>query len=195
MLASMERNPKPTRAEASDVANAILDGSSAIMLSGETAAGDYPVEAVKTMAELAIRAEASLREYGYLQRILPHPSNVVTEAVSQSAVRMAQQLKAKAIISLTETGFTSRLISKHRPECPILAVTGSRTVARRLSMNWGVLPILYKEDISDEAKVALAIDRARERGIAKSGDILILTSGHAQTAGGTDLIRVLTVDA
>jgi pyruvate kinase len=193
MLASMERNPKPTRAEASDVANAILDGSSAIMLSGETAAGAYPVESVRTMAELAVRAEASLREYGYLQRILPHPSNVVTEAVSQSAVRMAEQLGAKAIISLTETGFTSRLISKHRPECPILAVTGTRTVARRLAMNWGVIPVLYKEALRDEDKVGLAIDRARERGIAAAGDLLIVTSGHTQTAGGTDLIRVLTV--
>jgi pyruvate kinase len=194
MLASMERNPKPTRAEASDVANAILDGSSAIMLSGETAAGDYPVEAVRTMNELAVRAEASLREYGYLQRILPHPSNVVTEAVSQSAVRMAEQLGAKAIVSLTETGFTSRLISKHRPECPILAVTGSRTVARRLSMNWGVFPVLYHEELSDEEKIALAIQRAMEREIAAPGDVLILTSGHTQTAGGTDLIRVLTVE-
>ncbi|MCU7855208.1 MAG: pyruvate kinase, partial [Candidatus Thiodiazotropha sp. (ex Lucinoma borealis)] len=143
MLASMEHNPKPTRAEASDVANAILDGSSAVMLSGESAMGDYPVESVKTMEMLAIRTEASLREYGYLQRIIPHPSNVVTEAVSHSAASMADQLDAAAIISLTETGFTSRLISKHRPECPILAVTKSPRVTRRLCMNWGVLPILY----------------------------------------------------
>jgi pyruvate kinase len=193
MLASMERNPKPTRAEASDVANAILDGSSAVMLSGETAAGAYPVEAVRTMAELAVRAEASLRDYGYLQRILPHPSNVVTEAVSQSAVRMAEQLSARAIISLTETGFTSRLISKHRPECPILAVTGSRTVARRLAMNWGVIPILYKTALNDEEKVGLAVAKATERGIVSAGETLIVTSGHTQTAGGTDLIRVLTV--
>jgi pyruvate kinase len=194
MLASMERNPKPTRAEASDVANAILDGSSAVMLSGETAAGAFPVEAVKTMAELAIRAEASLKEYGYLQRILPHRSNVVTEAVSQSAVRMADQLGATAIISLTTTGFTSRLISKHRPECPILAVTASLKVARRLSMNWGVIPVLYQAGLSDDAKIASAVDQARERDIVRAGDILIVTSGHTQVAGGTNLIRVLTVD-
>ena len=193
MLASMERNPKPTRAEASDVANAILDGSSAIMLSGETAAGQYPVAAVRTMAELAVRAEAALKEYGYLQRILPHPANVVTEAVSQAAVRMAEQLDARAIVSLTETGFTSRLISKHRPECPILAVTGSRKVARRLAINWGVIPILHTEPLCDEDKIALAIARAGEREIAGPGDILIVTSGHIQAAGGTDLLRVLTV--
>jgi pyruvate kinase len=195
MLASMERNPKPTRAEASDVANAILDGSSAVMLSGETAAGAYPVEAVKTMAELAIRAEASLREYGYLQRILPHPSNVITESVSQSAVRMADQLGATAIISLTETGFTSRLISKHRPECPILAVTASLKVARRLSMNWGVIPVLYQSGLSDDAKFAFAIEKARARDLVQPGDILVATSGHTQAAGGTDLIRVLTVES
>jgi len=106
---------------------------------------------------------------------------------------MAEQLGAKAIISLTETGFTSRLISKHRPECPILAVTGSRTVARRLSMNWGVIPVLYHDELSDDAKVELAVERAREREIAASGDILILTSGHNQAAGGTDLIRILRV--
>jgi len=195
MLASMERNPKPTRAEASDVANAILDGSSAIMLSGETAAGDYPVESVRTMAELAIRAEASLKEYGYLQRILPNPANVITEAVSQSAVRMAEQLNAAAIVSLTETGFTSRLISKHRPECPILAVTGSRKVARRLAMNWGVIPIRHPTALSDDDKMDLAVVKASERGIVSPGDILIVTSGYSQAAGGTDLIRVLTVGA
>jgi len=191
MLASMERNPKPTRAEASDVANAILDGSSAVMLSGETAAGDYPVEAVRIMAELAVRAEASLREYGWLQQTLPHPSNVVTEAVAHSAVRMAAQLNATAILSLTETGFTSRLISKHRPECQILAVTASLKVARRLSLNWGVVPVLYDAGISDDEKIALAVRVAREWGLVQSGDLMIATWGHTQSAGGTDAIRVL----
>jgi len=194
MLASMEHNPKPTRAEASDVANAILDGSSAIMLSGETASGQFPIEAVNTMAELAIRAEISLREYGYLQRILPHPSNVITESVSEAAVRMAQQLGATAIVSLTETGFTSRLVSKHRPECSILAVTASEKVSRRLCMNWGVVPILYQDELLDEAQISFAIEQGKARNIVQTGDILIVTSGHSQAAGGTDLIRVLTVD-
>ncbi|MEW8505721.1 MAG: pyruvate kinase [Candidatus Thiodiazotropha sp.] len=194
MLASMEHNPKPTRAEASDVANAILDGSSAVMLSGESAMGDYPVEAVKTMDMLAIRTEASLHEYGYLQHIIPHSSNVVTEAVSHSAVNMASQLKAAAIISLTETGFTSRLISKHRPECPIFAITQSPRVTRRLCMNWGVIPILHGADGTDEAKIAYGIERGRRRGLLHSGDIAIATSGHSQTTGGTDLIRVMTVE-
>ena len=193
MLASMERNPKPTRAEASDVANAILDGSSAVMLSGETAAGAYPVESVRIMAELAVRAEASLREYGWLQQTLPHASNVVTEAVAHAAVRMAEQLGASVILSLTETGFTSRLISKHRPECPILAVTASPTVARRLSLNWGVVPVLYEAGLCDDDKIALAIRVAKERGLVRTGDLLIGTWGHTETAGGTDAIRVLTL--
>ncbi len=193
MLASMEWNPKPTRAEASDVANAILDGSSAVMLSGETAVGKYPVEAVRTMATLAQRAESQLGEYGYLQTILPHPSNVVTEAVSQAAVVMAKQLNAAAIFSLTSTGFTSRLVSKHRPDCPILAITAEKSVARRLAMNWGVLPILYSGDASDLAKIDFGIQRAEQLGYIRSGDIIIATAGHWQKAGGTDLIRVITL--
>ncbi|MEN8206499.1 MAG: pyruvate kinase [Pseudomonadota bacterium] len=194
MLASMERNPKPTRAEASDVANAILDGTSAVMLSGETAVGRYPVEAVITMATIARRAEASLREYGYLQRIKPHPSDLVTESISQAAVSMSANLKAAAIISLTETGFTSRLISKYRPDIPILAITSSIMVARKLSMNWGVIPILYDGESSDRKRLAFAVEQAKARGYLKAGDIVVSTSGHHQQAGGTDLIRVVTLE-
>ncbi len=193
MLASMERNPKPTRAEASDVANAILDGSSAVMLSGETAMGKYPVGAVATMATLAIRAESSLREYGYLQKILPNPCNRVTEAIARYAVRMAHNLSATAIFSITDTGFTSRLVSKHRPDCPILAVTRSKLVARRLAMNWGVTPIRYDAGDNDEAKLAYALGEARRMNFVAVGDTVVVTSGYQQTTGGTDLIRVITV--
>lgn len=195
MLATMEHNPRPTRAEASDVANAILDGTSAVMLSGETAVGKYPVEAVSTMAELALRAESHLAEYGYLQRIQMVGSNTVTEAVGQSAVAMAQQLEAAAIVSLTETGSSPRLVSKHRPHCPILAITGSSLVARRLAMNWGVIPVMYRGDRSDEAKIGFAIDWARKRGIVAAGDVIVSTAGYAQRAGGTDLLRVITLNA
>jgi len=193
MLASMERNPKPTRAEASDVANAILDGTSAIMLSGETAVGKYPVEAVTTMATIARRAESSLSEFGYLQRIKPQPSNVVTEAISQAAVSMSAHLKAAAIISLTTTGLTSRLISKYRPEIPILTITSSTRVARKLTMNWGVIPILYSGEPSDLARLEFAIEQGKSRGYLQDGDIIVATAGHHQTAGGTDLIRVITI--
>ena len=194
MLASMERNPKPTRAEASDVANAILDGTSAVMLSGETAVGKYPVEAVRTMATIARRAEASLDEFGYLQRFNPHPSNVITESIGQAAVSMSSHLRAAAIISLTETGFTSRLISKYRPRIPILALTSSRKVTCKLAMNWGVIPILYEGEPSDRARIAFAINRGKELGYLQPGDIVVSTAGHHQTAGGTDLIRVITLD-
>lgn len=193
MLASMERNPKPTRAEASDVANAILDGSSAVMLSGETAMGKYPVAAVKTMATLAIRAESSLREYGYLQTFLPNPANRIADAIAQSAVGMAHNLGATAIFTLTDTGFTSRLVSKHRPDCPILAVTRSEPVARRLSMNWGVMPILYDGGGDDQDKLTYALNEARHKGVIAIGDMVVVTSGHQQMAGGTDLLRIITL--
>ena len=194
MLDSMERNPRPTRAEVSDVANAILDGSSAVMLSGETAMGKHPVESVRTMSALAVRAEASLKEFGQLQKILPNPSNVITEAVSQAAIAMAEHLNAAAIVSLTETGFTSRLISKYRPSCPIVAVTTSVDVVRRFSMNWGVHALHYTEGGTDADKVQFAIRKAKELGWVRDGDIAVATSGQTQQAGSTNLIRVVVVD-
>lgn len=193
MLASMENNPKPTRAEASDVANAILDGSSAIMLSGETAMGKYPVQAVEMMALLAVRAEESLAEFGYLQSIRPHNSNVVTEAVSQAAITMANHLKADAIISLTESGFTSRQISKYRPESLILAVTCTESVVLRSAMNWGVYSVLYKEGGNNNEKLDYALEEGKRYGFIKSQDIIVVTAGPGQEAGGTNMVRVLTV--
>ncbi len=194
MLASMETNPKPTRAEASDVANAILDGTSAVMLSGETATGAYPVEAVATMDTLARRTEACLKEFGYLQKIKPNPSNVVTEAVSQAVAAMLKQLDAAAVFSLTDTGFTSRLISRYRPECPIFALTSSVAVARRLSLNWGVTALLCNSHDPDDKRVAMGIAQAKRDGLVKAGDVIVATWGHTHIAGGTDMIRVLTVD-
>jgi len=193
MLDSMERSPRPTRAEVSDVANAILDGTSAVMLSGETAAGAYPVEAVRTMATLALEAEASLSEFGMLQSIKPHPSNVVTEAVSQAAITMANHLDAAAMIALSETGFTARSISKYRPQCPILAVTVSEPVVRRLSMNWGVTGVLFEGERSDEAMLAFALARGRALGCIAAGDVVVATAGIGRKTGSTDTIRVLTV--
>lgn len=193
MLDSMERNPVPTRAEASDVANAILDGSSAVMLSGETARGLYPVEAVRVMSDLAIGAEASLREFGYLQQILPHPTAKVVEAVSQAANTMANHLNAGAIVTLTESGFTSRQISKYRPRCPILAVTSSRDVARRLALNWGVTATVTEGVADDEGRLQYGLDWARKRGVLVSGDVVVVTAGISHEAGSTSSIRVLTM--
>ncbi|NNL68263.1 MAG: pyruvate kinase [Myxococcales bacterium] len=194
MLDSMERNPRPTRAEVSDVANAIYDGTSAVMLSGETAVGKYPVEAVRTMAKLAQKAEASLGEYGHLQHVHPDAGNQVSEAVSQAAITMAEHLHAAAIVTLTESGYTSRMISKYRPPCPILAVTGSARVERRLCMNWGITALRYSDDHRDDEKIGFAIERAREIGYVVPGDVVIVTAGLSMQSGSTDMIRVLTVD-
>lgn len=194
MLSSMETNPKPTRAEASDVANAILDGTSAIMLSGETATGQYPVEAVATMNNLAQNTEGCLAEFGGLQHILPCPTNKITDAVSQAVAAMVKQLEAAAVLNLTGTGLTPRLISRHRPECPILALTQSEKVARRLSMNWGVTSILYEEDADDPTRIQYGIEKAKEMGYVKSGDTVVATWGFQPRAGGTNMIRVLQID-
>ena len=193
MLSSMERNPRPTRAEVSDVANAILDGTSAVMLAGETAVGRFPVEAVRTMARIAERSEASLPLYGHLQQILPEPSNVVTEAVSQAAITMANHLESAAIVTLTESGFTPRAISKHRPRCPILAVTPAERVVRALALNWGVSAIRAEGERSDEAMIAFAIEHLRSRGQVRPGDVVVATAGISQARGTTNRISVIPV--
>jgi pyruvate kinase len=193
MLDSMERNPVPTRAEVSDVANAILDGTSAVMLSGETAVGSYPVEAVRTMAALALEAESSLGEFGTLQHILPEPAHAVTEAVCQAAITMANHLEAAIIVTLTETGFTSRSISKFRPDCPILAITVSPDVVRKLAMNWGVTAMLFEGERSDQAMIEFALRRARDLGYVQHGDVVVVTAGTGGETGSTDTIRVVTV--
>jgi len=196
MLDSMERNPVPTRAEVTDVANAIYDGTSAVMLSGETASGAYPVEAVRTMASIALRAEDSLDDYGHLQKDFSEPTDKVTDAVSQAAIGVAHQLKAAAIVTLTETGFTSRSISKYRPRCPILAVTTSPDVVRKLSMNWGITGIHYLGERSDDDEMLrFAIRRGSELGYVQRGDIIVATHGVDRESGSTSMIKVMTVDA
>ena len=193
MLDSMERNPVPTRAEVSDVANAIFDGTSAVMLSGETASGAYPVEAVRTMAALALSAEDSLEKYGHLQHTYSAPVDKVTDAVSQAASVMANHLGAAAIVTLTETGFTSRSISKFRPQCPILAITVSADVVRKLSMNWGVTGIHFDANGSDDEMLRFAIRRGTELGYVEPGDIIVATHGVDRESGSTSMIRVLHV--
>jgi pyruvate kinase len=192
MLDSMERNPRPTRAEVSDVANAIFDGTSAVMLSGETASGLYPVESVATMARLALEAEGALAEYGDLQQIHRAATPSITEGVAQAATTLARELGASAILALTESGHTSRAISKHRPACPILALSTRPEVVRRLALNWGVSGLLCDAAASDEEKVAFGVERARAL-CAKPGDVVVVTAGISQEAGSTNLIRVLTV--
>jgi pyruvate kinase len=194
MLDSMKSSRTPTRAEVSDVANAIFDGTSAVMLSNETAAGDYPVEALETMASLALEAEAGLDDYGHLQQIRAERSNQVTEAISQAAITMAHHLNAAAVLALTESGFTARSISKYRPRCPILGVTPWPAVARRFALNWGVTGILIAADSHDnDAMIQSGIERACEAGYLQAGDLVVVTAGVSQETGSTNLIRVVEI--
>jgi pyruvate kinase len=195
MLDSMRSSPLPTRAEVSDVANAILDGTSAVMLSNETAAGKYPVEAVRTMASLALEAEKGLREYGHLQQVTAARTHEVTEAICQAAITMANHLKAAAIIALTESGRTARWISKYRPRCPILGVSPSPAVVRAFAMNWGVTGVLLATEsgTDDDAVIDAAVRRARELGIVATGDVCVVTAGRSRETGSTNLIRVVSV--
>jgi pyruvate kinase len=196
MLDSMRNSPLPTRAEVSDVANAILDGTSAVMLSNETAAGKYPVEAVRTMASLALEAETGLREYGHLQQVAATRTHEVTEAVSQAAITMANHLKAAAIIALTESGRTARSISKYRPRCPILGVSRWPAVVRAFAMNWGVTGVLLESDgsMADDEVIQFALRRAREAGITAPGDVCVVTAGVSRETGSTNLIRVVNAE-
>jgi pyruvate kinase len=187
MLDSMASNPRPTRAEVSDVANAILDGTDAVMLSNETAVGDYPVEAVETMATIARRIE---RDYP-LKAIESHLPSTIPNAISAAVSNIARQLEAGAIIPLTKSGSTARNVSKFRPPTPILATTTERSVARRLQLVWGVTPILVKKDERTAKTFSLAVQIAQEMGILKQGDLVVQTAGTLTgISGSTDLIKV-----
>ena len=187
MLDSMASNPRPTRAEVSDVANAILDGTDAVMLSNETAVGDYPVEAVETMATIARRIE---RDYP-LKAIESHLPSTIPNAISAAVSNIARQLEAGAIIPLTKSGSTARNVSKFSPPPPILATTTERSVARRLQLVWGVPPILVKKDERTAKTFSLAVQIGQEMGILKQGDLVVQTAGTLTgISGSTDLIKV-----
>jgi pyruvate kinase len=187
MLESMVNNPRPTRAEASDVANAILDGTDAVMLSNETAVGNFPVEAVATMARIARRIE---QEQGYAI-LQPPPSSSVPNAISQAVGHIAEQLKAAAIMPLTQTGATARNVSKFRPTTPILAVTPNVDVARQLQMVWGVHPLLVVDFPSTSQTFRAAIGTAQDNGLLQEGDLVVMTAGTLPgVSGSTDLIKV-----
>lgn len=192
MLDSMERNATPTRAEATDVANAIFDGTSAVMLSGETARGLHPVAAVRTMRHLAERAEAGLGDYGDLQRMPPPPPRNVTEAVAGAAVTLARDIGAAAIVSLTETGNAARSIAKYRSPCRTLAVTPCPRVHRQLALSWGVTPLLLERG-DDETRIRFALAHVARHGLARTGDLLVTTGGVAGLRGSTNAIRVVAV--
>lgn len=191
MLDSMQRNPRPTRAEASDVANAIFDGTDAIMLSGETAAGKYPVESVQTMSRIAVRAESALEYREIFIRQSTAQQTTITEAISQSVANSALDLDAKAIITPTESGYTARMVSKYRPKSPVIAVTRSEQVMRRLCLVWGVLPIKGEEARNTDEMFQLAVDDSIKAGHIRLGDLVIITAGvPVGRSGTTNLMKV-----
>ena len=194
MLDSMIRNPRPTRAEANDIANAINEGTSAIMLSGETAMGKYPVESLKTMVTIAETTENSLdfRERFYGWRY-DQPVNI-TNAISHAACSTALNLNAAAILTVTKSGTTARLISSFRPACPVIAVTTTKIVQRQLNLCWGVYPSYAKEVRSTDDLFKIAVDQAFESGLVKLGDIVVISSGiPVGVSGTTNLIKAVVV--
>ncbi|MFB5085081.1 pyruvate kinase [Symbiobacterium thermophilum] len=195
MLESMVNRPRPTRAEASDVANAIMDGTDAIMLSAESAAGKYPVEAVRTMAMIARRTEEALDHSQLMARRGRFGRmDSVTEAISHATVTTAHDLGATAIVSATTSGFTARMVSKYRPGCPIIAVTPDPRVARQLRLVWGVFPVVEPVASGTEDLTQRAVEGALVSGLVKNGDLVVITAGlPVGVKGTTNLLKVHTV--
>ena len=194
MLDSMMKNPRPTRAEATDVANAIYDGTSAIMLSGETAAGAYPVEAVRTMVKIAERTE---QDINYRHRFNQFNAGIITDvtnAISHATCTTGMDLNASAIITVTKSGRTARMISKFRPTCPIVACTMSPSVYRQLNLSWGVQPIMMEENKTTDELFEKAVDTAQSCGYVKQGDITVITAGvPVGVSGTTNMLKVQVV--
>jgi len=192
MLDSMVSCPRPTRAEVSDVANAILDGTDAVMLSNESAVGDYPVEAVATMAQIARRIERD-----YPRRVLDsHMATTIPNAICQAVSSIARQLNAAAILPLTKTGSTARSVSKFRPSTPILAITSDVDVARQLQLVWGVNPLVIQEQHSSGRTFSVAMAEAQAMGLLHDGDLVVQTAGTLEgVSGSTDLVKVGIVSA
>lgn len=191
MLDSMMKHPRPTRAEATDVANAIYDGTSAIMLSGETAAGMYPIEALKTMVRIAVRTE---QDINYMQRFKQRKTMCnpdVTNAISHATCTMAGDLNAAAIITVSKSGRTARMVSKYRPDCPIVGACLTDKVYRQLALSWGVIPLLIEEKTQAEELFDYAVDAAEEAGLIESGDVVVITAGvPLGISGTTNMIKV-----
>ncbi|MEA4971640.1 MAG: pyruvate kinase [Candidatus Metalachnospira sp.] len=194
MLESMIKNPRPTRAEAADVANAVFDGTGGIMLSGETAVGKYPVEAVKTMARVAVRAEEAIN---YKKRFFTEDrkSNPnVTDAISHATCTTAHDLSARAILTVTKSGATARNISKYRPNCYIIACATTENLCRRLNLAWGVMPILVDDQFDTFELFDRCIDEAVELGFLEKGDTTVITAGlPLGIPGTTNMIKVQMV--
>lgn len=193
MLDSMVRNPRPTRAEASDVANAIFDGSDAVMLSGETAIGKFPVEAVETMARIAVRTEKALNYKSILKDKRIDSPRTVTDAISHATCTIAMDLRAHAIITPTVSGFTARMVSRYRPQAPIFGLSAVDATLAHLCVVWGVLPIKVPVAKGTDEMFNLGIDVCREQGLIEKGNLVIITAGIGK-AGTTNLLKVSMVE-
>jgi pyruvate kinase len=193
MLESMIENPRPTRAEASDVANAIFDGTDAVMLSAETASGKYPRESVAIMARIIIEAETNMEDFVQVRRRREHSGLSVAETICESIAHAAEDLPMGAIAVFTETGNTARMLSKHRPQAPIYAFTHITPVVQRMNLYWGVRPVPCTMARSAEEMVSLAERDLVSRGLLKPGDVLGVVAGTRQTAGSTNLMRLHAV--
>ncbi len=194
MLDSMMKNPRPTRAECTDVANAIYDGTSAIMLSGETASGAYPVEAVKTMVKIAERTENDIDYKHAFERSNSGAITDVTNAISHATCTTGMDLNAAAILTVTKSGRTARMISKFRPSCPIVACTMTKRTWRQLNLSWGIVPVLIEEKETTDLLFETAVNAAQESGIVKQGDVTVITAGvPLGVSGTTNMLKVQMV--
>lgn len=193
MLDSMIENPRPTRAEASDVANAVFDGTDATMLSGESANGDYPVEAVATMARIDVKAENALRQYKNFS-INDFDKTDVTEAIGRAAADAVENLGIKTIVAATESGYTAKMISKYRPDADILAVTFDDRTRRGLMVNWGVYPVVAEKPATTDEMFKLATEEAKKAGLAKEGDLILIVAGvPVGEKGTTNIMKIQLV--
>lgn len=191
MLDSMMKNPRPTRAEATDVANAIYDGTSAIMLSGETAAGKYPIESLKTMDLIARRTEKDIDYKKRFGAMAGKENPDITEAISHATCTTAHDLNAKAIITVTKSGMTARMISKYRPDCNIISCTTFPHVCRQLNLSWGVIPVLIKEEQDTFELFDHVVQQVQTKGLLADGDLTVITAGvPLGISGTTNLIKV-----
>lgn len=193
MLDSMIRNPRPTRAEASDVANAVIDGTDAVMLSGETASGKYPVESVKIMHKILMRTEENLSDWQRTPTVFFNCGEIA-DAVSKAARDISETVRASAILSLTRSGATARMVSKYRPYCPVIALTPSFSTWRELALVWGVYPLICPFTIDVEESVSNSVTIVQQEGMIKGGDTVVFTSGiPLGVPGSTNLLQVYTV--
>ena len=194
MLDSMIRNPRPTRAEVSDVANAVFDGTSCVMLSGETASGKYPIQALRTMVQIVVAAENNIDYWKRFRKATFDHTSTITDAISHTGCLTAMDLDAAAIIIPTQSGYTARMVSRFRPRCLIMALTPDESVRRRLAISWGVIPTLCGTVDSTDRLFSLCVQSAKKEGLVQPGDTVVITAGvPIGKTGSTNLIKAQVI--